>query len=437
MGPIPFLEKKIRALSLDDYEIYRVERRHLTAEARDGEIDSLDEAVERGVAVRLFRGGKCGFACASDGPDPFLERMLDLAYNSLSVVEAGDLFNLPIGVSGIQGILPSTESKAEKLGMALELERVAIGFDRRITRVRDASYSEEVTTVTLRNSRGLEKTHSGCRYGLSLMVMAEDKGSQEMAWDSEQATEFSALNASRVAGRTSEKAVAQLGGRVVKTQKTAAVLDPMVAASILGVLASSFFGDQVQKNRSPLRNRKGEDIYSRQVTLVDDGSLPGGYASSPFDGEGTPTMRSELIVEGVLKGFLHDLGSAVKERTEGTGNGVRPNFKETPRVGATNFFIEQGRGTLKDLLGEMGTGFWIRDVIGVHTADPVTGDFSLGASGQWVEEGDGKFPVRGVTISGNLHEILKRVVRVGGESRFYRSFGSPPLLIDSIDVGGI
>ena len=103
----------------------------------------------------------------------------------------------------------------------------------------------------------------------------------------------------------------------------------------------------------------------------------------------------------------------------------------------SNFFIEQGRGTLKDLLGEMGTGFWIRDVIGVHTADPVTGDFSLGASGQWVEEGDGKFPVRGVTISGNLHEILKRVVRVGGESRFYRSFGSPPLLIDSIDVGGI
>lgn len=441
MDPLSFLESKIRSLPLDDYEIYRVEKRHLTAEAREGEIDSLDEAVERGVAVRLFREGRCGFACASEGPIAFLERMLSLAYNSTSILEEEGRIDLPppasASTAGGDFVEPEGLTKAGKLEMALGLERAAKGFDRRVARVRDASFQEEITTVTLKNSRGLEATHSAPRYELSLMVMAEDRGNQEMAWDSQQAIDFSGLDPHCVAERAAGKAVDQLGGKAISTQRTAAVLDPMVAASFLGVLASSFLGDQVRKNRSALRGKVENEIYSRKIGMVDDGRLPGGFASFPFDGEGTPTRRSHLVVQGVLRGFLHDLASASKEGTVSTGNGVRPSFKEPPRTGATNFFIERGEGALEDLLAEMGTGFWIRDVIGVHTTDPVTGDFSLGASGLWIEGGRRGFPVRGVTISGNLHEVLKKVVSVGDQTRFYHAFGSPPLLIESIDVGGL
>jgi PmbA protein len=320
--------------------------------------------------------------------------------------------------------------------MALDLEKHAKQYDRRVSRVRDASYGEEVRTVTIRNSTGLERRWTAARHELSLMVMAEDGRGQEMAWENDFAENEGGLNPEKTAREGAEKAVSQLGGKAVPTQKTPALLDATVAASFLGVLASSFFGDQVLKNRSALRGRLGETVYAGAVTIVDDGGLEGGYNRFPFDGEGVPTGRRAAVEKGMLRGFLYDLASAAQAEAASTGNAVRPAVKEPPRVGATNFFVEGGTASLEDLLGDLGTGFWIRDVIGVHTADPVTGDFSLGASGLWIEGGKRSFPVRGVTISGNLHELFKRVVAAGKEVRRYHAFGAPALLIESIDVGG-
>ncbi|MGH7197304.1 MAG: TldD/PmbA family protein, partial [Candidatus Omnitrophota bacterium] len=322
---------------------------------------------------------------------PFLERIVDLAYKSLSIVEEGVRVELPS-----ESAIPragrkwdETVTKKNKFQMTLALEKAARDYDRRITRVRDVSYSDEVRQVRLKNSRGLDLEDVATRYHLSLMVVAEEKEDQQMAWETGFSCRFSELNPGKVAGEAAEKALAQLGAKPIKTQKTAAVLDPMVAVSFLGVLASSFLGDQVQRNRSVLRGRLGEEIYSKEVTMIDDGSLPGGYATFPFDGEGTRTRRNPLVSKGILNQFLYDARSALEsgEGKKSTGNAVRPHFKELPRVGATNFFVEAGEGTLEDLLAEMGTGFWIRDLIGVHTADPVTGDFSLGASGIWMEGG--------------------------------------------------
>jgi len=438
MDSVRYLEDQIHALSLDAYEVYELEKRVLTVEAKEGVVDSLDEAVEKGLAIRLFRGGKCGFACMSDAPTPFLERMVKLAYNTLKVVEEGALIALPPHDAGgrISAAVGSLLGREAKFQLAIDLEKRAMAFDRRITRVRDASFSEETLTVTIRNSRGLDRTHTASRYELSLMVMAEDRGNQEMAWDSEQTTDTSHLEVQRLADQAAMKAIGQLGGKPVVTQKSPAVLDAMVVASFLGILSSSFFGDQVQKNRSLLKGKVGEEIYGSGIHITDEGDLPGGFSSFPFDGEGVSTRRNELVTQGVLKGFLHDLTSGAKEGGASTGNGIRPNFKEPPRVGVTNFSIQPGKGGVEDLLAEMGRGFWIRDVIGLHTADAVTGDFSIGASGFWIEAGKPQSPVRGVTISGNLHNVLKGTVRAGGEVRWYHSFGAPPLLISSMDIGG-
>lgn len=444
MESFDVLDNRIQALSLDAYEVYTLEKRVLTVEAKDGAVDSLDEASEKCLAIRLFKGRKSAFACASEAT-PFLERMVELAYNSLKVVEENETITLPDGGNrGEKGFAPRLEpasglagaGRNDKFGLALDLEKHARAFDRRITRVRDASFSEETATVRIKNSRGTDLQARRSRYELSLMVMAEEGTHQEMAWDSEQTTDLSQLEAKGLAERTSRKATGQLGGKPVATQKAAAVLDAMVAASFLGVLSSSFFGDQVQKSRSALRDKQGQRIYAPSIGLIDDGNLAGGFSSLPFDGEGVATRRNELVAGGVLKAFLFDLTSGAKGRVASTGNGLRSTFKEPPRVGATNLFIDRGRGTLEDLLEDMGRGFWIRDVIGLHTADVVTGDFSIGASGLWVENGRAASPVRGVTISGNLHEVLKRVVRVGEEVRWYHAFGAPPLLIESIDIGG-
>lgn len=439
MNELEWLEKRLSGLKLDGYEIYVTESRQFSVEAKDGQIDSLDEAVEHGAAVRLFRGLKTAFASTSDLTPAFLERAADLAYNSLSVVEDGPALALPSQTpGGKQGSRePSRMPREQKLTMALDLERLAKEFDPKVKRVRDACYAEEVKTVTLKNSRGFERTHSLSRHELSLMVMAEEAQGQEMAWENDFSTHPEGLNPARIAREAADKAVCQLGGKPVATQKTPAVLDATVVASFLGVLSSSFLGDQVLRNRSSLGDKIGRDIYSKRINVVDDGSLEGGYNSAPFDGEGIATSRRSLVKDGVLKEFLYDLASASQAGVASTGNAVRSAVKEPPRTGATNFFIEPGPASLEELLGDLGRGLWVRDVIGVHTADAVTGDFSLGASGLWIEGGKRAAPVRGVTISGNLHEILKRVAKVGKDIRRYHAFGAPPLLIESLDIGGL
>jgi PmbA protein len=437
MDEIAWLEKRLSGLSLDAYEVYAIESRQFSAEAKEGQIDTVDEAVERGVAVRLFKDRRISFGSVSGFDTAFLERMVDLAHNSLSVVEEGVVPGLPTAGAPASSSPPSSSrDRAAKLQMALDLEKHAKQFDRRVTRVRDATYAEELRTVTMKNSRGLESRHSASRYELSLMAMAEEGGGSEMAWESDFSSRVEDLDPVRAAREAAEKAVSQLGGKPTATRRCAAVLDAMVASSFLGILSSSFFGDQVLKNRSALAGKLGESIYAPSVTIVDDGRLEGGYNSFPFDAEGVAAERRAVVQAGVLKGFLYDLIAAAQTGAKSTANGVRPSFKEPPRVGATNFFIEGGDRSLEELLSTMGSGFWVRDVIGVHTADAVTGDFSLGASGLWIEGGQRAHPVRGVTVSGNLHDLLKRVVAVGRDVRRYHAYGAPPLLIEGIEVGG-
>lgn len=441
--PLVFLFDKLGSLPLDGFEIYQSETRLFLAQSNEGEVELTEEALERGVAIRLFKGGKASFACSSDWTPPFLERMIDLSYNSLSVLEEGDRFELPAkngGTSdyGSWGPSPSSSaSRRDKLEAAVLLETETRKFDHRIVRVRDARYSEETRHIRLKNSRGIEGEFSRTLCELSAMVMAEEGGNQEMAWEEEFSDHFEGIHPREMARRVAEKAVSQLGAQPVKTQKVSVILDPVVGASFLGILASSFFADQVQRNRSALRGRLGEKIYSDRVSLVDDGRYAGGVGTAPFDGEGFPTQKNELVNKGTLRQFLYDARSATLEGRESTGNGIRPHFKEQPRVGATNFYVVPGEASLEGLFSSMGRGLWIRDVIGMHTADSVTGDFSVGASGIWIENGRKNNPVRGITVSGNLHELFAKVVEVGSELRFYRSYGCPPLWVEALDIGGL
>ena len=385
--------------------------------------------------------GRVGFASCSRESDSFLERVADLAYNSLSIAEEGMTYPLPQPGSfsdrtSIWDRQLRGRSFEEKADQALTLEREARKFDRRVTRVRGAHYEEREETVVLRNSHGFEGRYTKTLCELSLMVMAEERGRQESAWESDFSSSFEGLKAAEVARRAAERAVALLGAAPIQSRKAPALLEPAVGASLLGVLSASFLGDQVMKGRSALKGRLGETIYSKEIRLMDDGNRAGGYGSCPFDGEGSRTGGATVVESGILKNFLQDSLSAKRLEMPVTGNAVRPVYKEPPRPGVTNFFLEPGAKSPEALRHEMGHGFWITDLIGVHTADPVTGDFSLGAVGFWVEGGERKSAVRGVAVSGNLHDLMKKVIAVGSDLRFYESVGAPTLLVSEIDIGG-
>lgn len=440
MDAISFLERRISSLNVDDYEIYQIRSRQLWVESKDLQVDAFEESVSSGVAIGLFRKNKRGFASASGEGEAFLEKALSLASNSLDVVEEGDALSLPPQTPFRESAAVDRELScrpfASKAAKAVALERKAREFDRRVTRVRGSRYQEVGETVALKNSRGFDGRYVRTLCELSLMVMAEENGEREMAWENEFSPFFDGLDPARPACRAAEQAVSLLGAKPISTRRVPALLDPAVGASLLGVLSTSFLGDQVMKGKSVLKDKVGELIYSREISLVDDGLREAGYATVPFDGEGVTTRRKETVSSGRLNGFLHDLTSAARLKAEPTGNGMRPIYKEIPRAGVTNFFVEPGSASQEDLRREMGKGFWITDLIGVHTADPVTGDFSLGAAGFWLEGSDKK-PVRGVAVSGNIHELFKKTVRVGSDIRFYHSYGCPSLLISDIDIGGV
>jgi PmbA protein len=216
-----------------------------------------------------------------------------------------------------------------------------------------------------------------------------------------------------------------------------------VASEFLSLLAHSFLADQIQKGKSSLKGKQGERFFSPCLTIVDDGTYPKGISSSPIDGEGMPSQRTSLVVQGEVAGYLYDRYwanrenlSSSKSRIRSTGNSRRHGIKSPPGVGVSNFFIERGDGTFPKLVENLFTGLVVEEVMGLHTVDPISGDFSLGCSGDWIDKGEKVHPVKSVAIAGNLFELFRRVIMVGEDLRFFGGVGSPSLLIKELVISG-
>jgi PmbA protein len=204
----------------------------------------------------------------------------------------------------------------------------------------------------------------------------------------------------------------------------------------MGILAPSFLGESVQRNKSQLIGKLGEKVYADDVTIIDDGLLAGGMVSAPFDGEGFPSQETVVVSSGVLQNYLYDANSAKIDDKASTGNSIRSGFKEAPRPGTRNLYLKAGSLAPSDLYNDIEEGVAVHDVIGMHTANPITGDFSVGASGYIIKNGEKSGAIRGFAISGNLHHIFSLVEAIGSDIKFYGSVGAPSLYISELSVSG-
>jgi PmbA protein len=231
-----------------------------------------------------------------------------------------------------------------------------------------------------------------------------------------------------------------LGAKKPATERLPVILDPWAASSFLGVLAGSLSAEEVQKGRSLLADRVGEDVGSTLLSLVDDGRLPDGPASSPFDDEGVPTTRTVLVERGVLRGFLHNTETARREGTASTGNARRSSYRGVPGVSPSNLVVEAGSASPEDLLARAGRAVYVQDVSGVHSgANPVSGEFSVGATGLRVENGRLGEPLREMTVASTLLDMLTAVTAVGSDLRFFPgggAIGTPTLLVGEMTIAG-
>ncbi len=427
----------------DAWEIFYSFDTGVGVEAKDGQIDALKARANSGVGLRTLKKGRQGFGFSSVLTGEALRELVD---NTLAGgTEAGEdeflAFPAPAGVpaSNGLGILdPEWESGTDesRLEKALEIEESARAYDPRVKRVRKASYQESLRYSRVVNSNGVDASYSATFYSGSVTAVAEEGGESQMGWDMEMGHTRDRVKAESVGRRAAETAVRLLGARKLKTVRCPAVFENTISCEMLEALATSFLGDNVEKGKSMLIGKIGKKVAGSVLNIWDDGLVPGGWATSAYDGEGVPRSRTPLLAEGVCMGFLYDSYWAKRAGKKTTGNASRSNFKGMPSVGISNLYIEKGEKTLEGLLSEMGTGLFITELLGVHTINSVTGDFSLGAAGFRVEEGKAAYPVRGLAISGNLLDTLMKAGGCADDIRFLGSIGAPSLLINEIEASG-
>jgi PmbA protein len=266
--------------------------------------------------------------------------------------------------------------------------------------------------------------------------VAEDGGDAEMGSDSRTVSFLDQLDSKAVAASAAEEALELLHAGAAPTMVCPVVLKSSVAADLIGFLAASFSAENVDKNFSLLAGRKGERVFSEKVSIIDDALLPGGAGTAPFDGEGTPAATTPLVAEGVLENYLYDGYYARKHGARSTASLRRGSAKNAPSIGTSNIYLKAGARGRDALIGEVGKGLYLTGLLGLHTANPVTGEFSVGASGILIENGRLTRPVKGFAVAGTLSELFQQMTETGSDIRFWGGTGAPSALVARLSVSG-
>lgn len=434
------LESDARA---DSFEIFASTSSGVTIEAKDSSVDSLKVRSGSGIGIRVIQEGRPGFSYSSVLDEDAMKKMAtDALDSSLSAGKDEYLcFATPSETrdeNGLSIVDPSFEdvSEEELIENALLIEKTVRGADPRIARVRKATYGASRSQTRTVNSNGVDVSYAATFFSGSVMAVAEEGTESQMGWEVAMAHCHKDVSPELIGEGAARRAVSLLKARQAKTMKCPAILENMVVMELLGSLSVSFLSDNVLKGKSMLAGKVGEQVASKLINLYDDGIMPGGWSSSTTDCEGTPRQRTPLLACGELKGFLYDTYWAGRAGARSTGNASRGGFKGSPNVGSSNLYIEGGDTPFDELLSLMGEGLYITEVMGVHTIDSISGDFSLGAAGFKVEGGAIAYPIRGLAISGNLLELFKGVSGVASDLRFIGSVGAPSLLLSQIDASG-
>jgi PmbA protein len=410
-----------------------------------GEVESLTAATQSGIGVRAWIGGRVGYAYGTELSEAGIVAIAGRAAGAAAVAD-DDEFAAPPAPAPIEALPglsdPSVEiwTTARAAELALTVERTALAADSRVVGVEQVVYADTAERVAIASSTGLAGEYESSDCFAYLQALAEGDGSRETGLGFGLARGPDDLDPEAIGREGAERATAMIGATKPPSRSCPVLLDPTVAASFAGLIGGALGANAVQRGRSPFAGRLGEELASAALVLHDDGRDPDGPASAPFDGEGVPRRRTALIEGGRLRAFLYDTYTANREGRDSTGNGSRHGYRSQPTVSASNLIVGAGTLSFAELLGEAGEGVFVTDVAGLHSGvNPVTGVFSVGASGRAIRDGELAEPLREFTIASDLVSMLGAVSAAGAEPRWVPFGGSvrtPPLLIGAMAVSG-
>ncbi len=415
-----------------------------SAVVRLGQVETLKESGSRAIGLRVFFGQRAASTHSSDFSADGLDRMLKSALELAKITsedpfggipEAGMLGSLKGDLNLFHQDVYSLPS-AERIDYARRAEKAALDSDPRIKNSEGGSFDAASGRKVLANSHGFVGEYRRSYCSVAAVPIAQDESGlmQRDYWYSVARSLAKLESAESVGKEAARRTLRRLGARKVKTSQVPVVLDPMVSSSMLEHIFEGINGDSVYRGASFLAGKLGEQIAATNVTVIDDGTIIGGFGTTPFDGEGIPTRRTVVIENGILKSYLLNTYTAKKLKLETTANASR-GLAGTPGIGPGNYFLERGQKSPKEMIGAIKDGLYITEFLG-HGANLVTGDYSRGASGMWIVNGELAYPVEEITVAGNLKEMFRNISEIGSDLEFRGSVAAPTIRIDGLTVGG-
>jgi PmbA protein len=411
---------------------------------RLGQVETLKESGSKSVGVRVFYGQRAASTYSTDFSREGLDRMLKSALELAKITSEDPFGGIPPAdqLGQIQGDLDLYHEDvyslpgADRIDYARRAEKAALDFDSRIRNSEGGSFDAATGHKVLANSHGFvgEFSRSYCSTAAVPIAQSDDGAMQRDYWFSVSRT-LKKLDSPENVGRiAAERTLRRLGARKVKTAKVPVIFDPMVSTSILEHIFEGINGDSVYRGASFLAGRLGQKIAGDNVTVVDDGTMRGGFGTSPFDGEGIPTRRTVVIDNGVLKSYLLNTYTAKKLGLQTTGNASR-GLAGTPGIGPGNYFLQPGPKSPQELIAEIKEGLYITEFLG-QGVNLVTGDYSRGASGLWISKGELTYPVEEITVAGNLKDLFFNIAEIASDLEFRGAVAAPTIRIEGLTVGG-
>ena len=427
-------------------EVIIIESQTTTVRVNSREVQQLTRAVSKGLGIRIIQKGQVGYAYTSDFSPSALEDTVSAALHLAEIADADEFRTLPQAENiGAQEDLQihdpqfSAFSTEQKVAFTMEMERAALEYDPRIVTTSPCTYQDGLSRLYLANSRGFAGSYASTGVAGYLRAVARDNRGQTMAPGLGFSIFYDDLEAQDIGQEAARKAVELLGGEPVETQRATVIMDPFVGAEFLFFISAALTAESVQRGRSFLMGKLGQRVASAQVNLVDNGRLVRGFASAPFDAEGVRTSATLLVSQGRLEQLLYDTYSALKDGTRSTGNAQRDSYRALPSPAPTNFYLEPSSQPLLQLIGGVEKGLYMTDSMNTGGINPINGDYSVGASGFWIERGQIVRPVTGVTVASNMLDMLQDVAAVADDLRFipiHGSIGAPTFVVEGMTVAG-
>jgi PmbA protein len=411
---------------------------------RLGEVETLKESGSKAIGVRVFFGRRAASTYSSDLTSEGVKQLVDSAL-ALAKITSEDPFAgipEPAQLGKLEGDLDLyyddvySLSTADRIDYARRAEKAALDADPRIVNSEGGTFDAAIDYKVLANSYGFVGDYQRSYCSVSAVPIAQVEGSsmQRDYWYSVAMTLKKLESPEEVGKIAAQRTLRRIGARKVKTAKVPIVFENTIARALVGHIFEAVNGDSIYRGASFLAGKLNQKIAGDNINVVDDGTMRGGFGTSPFDSEGVPSRKTVVVENGVLKSYLLNTYTAKKLNLQTTGNASR-GLAGTPGIGPGNFFLQPGAKSLQEIIGDIKEGLFVTEFLGFGV-NLVTGDFSRGASGQWIENGELTYPVEEITVAGNLKDMFFNIAEIGNDLEFRGAIASPTIRIDGMTVAG-